>query len=434
MSTNNESPSASAAESAGDGSNSGVEDDCPICNLGGDLVPTPCGHKFHLPCLLRWNYTTARRGGQTTCPICRVALLASAAATTPRPATASVIVPPRTARTAMTFASAFNPVSISSAQPTGTAASSGAVGSNHPVLGNLLSAFNISVPSWNVSNVPMHSTGGNPQPSAADTDMDFDAEESLDTLIEFISEGNYGGMRDSIAADPRVVNIYCEDGTTPLHHCVARSDIQAVDIMIEARANTRVRSNFGVSPLHMACSVNNVVIAERLLARGACVDITDRVGDTPLHYAVRSCDVNMVNLLLSRSAMVDASNDRGESVLHTAAVGTLPVINTMLFQHRPVLDKLNYLGETALHVAVKHNNVDFAKKYIEQGTAFCRFRKNLCGLSPQDMAFMSGTVLMKNVFYEASLQDDSDEDEDSEGEHGDEEEEGSADPADVLMH
>ncbi|CAM9877397.1 unnamed protein product, partial [Chrysoparadoxa australica] len=48
-------------------------DACAICDSEKEeaLVPLPCGHSFHLSCILTWSSSQGRRGLPTACPTCR---------------------------------------------------------------------------------------------------------------------------------------------------------------------------------------------------------------------------------------------------------------------------------------------------------------------------------------------------------------------------
>jgi ankyrin repeat protein len=261
---------------------------------------------------------------------------------------------------------------------------------------------------------------GQPQPQqpqqpqwSQNPESDTDPEEALDTLMEKIADGDIEGIRECLVHDARVVRTRCEDGTSALHHCVGRSDIQGTELLLSAGANPRSRSNLGIAPLHLACCASNVTVADKLVSRGACVDVTDNVGNTPLHLSVGLNDAAMVHFLLSHNAQAEAVNGQGNTVSHIAAVGVIPTISSMLFQVRPALDQLNYLGDTPLHVAVKNNNVDYCRRYLAQNVYMAMYTRNLQGLSPLDLVNMSQSYALKALFEEAQENEDA-EDEDDE--------------------
>jgi Ankyrin repeats (3 copies) len=231
-------------------------------------------------------------------------------------------------------------------------------------------------------------------------DDEMDPEEELDALMESLAESNYEDMRTRLRTYPRVVHIRCSDGTTALHHATARSDVEAVEMLLGAGASTRVRTQFGKTPLHLACLSRNTVIANKLILAGAQVDATDSVSESCLHSAVRLNDVAMVYTLMCHSASVDTPNLLGETALHLAARASPAAISTLLLQASQDLDKVDCQGNTPLHVSVIHNNVEFTRRYARNNNSMSRYARNLAGQSPMDLAFASPNVLLHNIFSE----------------------------------
>jgi ankyrin repeat protein len=381
-------------------------EECAICTNSSEelLISTPCHHKFHLSCLMRWNHTQARRGAGTTCPICRVSLLSTSftggsATSAPSRAVDSLsfsFVTPAVRQFQLPPLSFILPQSrapVTSVQP------------SQPLVQPLTQSQPQQL--W---------LGQQNQQNQANSETD--PEEALDLLMEKIADGDIEGMQECLLHDARVVRTRCEDGTSALHHCVGRSDIQGTELLLSAGANPRSRSNYGMAPLHIACCASNVTIAEKLVARGACVDVTDNMGNTPLHMSVQQNDADMVYFLLGQNAQVEAVNAQGNTVSHIAAKGVLPTISAMLFQARPALDQLNYLGETPLHIAVKNNNTDYCRRYLAQNVFMAMYTRNLHGLSPLDMVNMSQSYALKSMFEEAQEDesDENDEDDDDDDE------------------
>lgn len=59
------------------------EDDCPVCYEKmnhNNSYETPCGHRFHMNCLIKW-----RDECQTTCPMCRHRIFADPVGLFPNP-------------------------------------------------------------------------------------------------------------------------------------------------------------------------------------------------------------------------------------------------------------------------------------------------------------------------------------------------------------
>ncbi len=86
----------------------------------------------------------------------------------------------------------------------------------------------------------------------------------------------------AIGTDVNTRNRY---GFSPLHHAVARRDVEMVELLLAHGANVNAKGQFDITPLHYASQEK---IAELLIANGANIEaVTDR-GETPLHWMVAS--------------------------------------------------------------------------------------------------------------------------------------------------
>lgn len=59
------------------------EEECPVCYdqmTHNNSYETPCGHRFHMNCLIKW-----RDEAQTTCPMCRNRIFADPVGLFPNP-------------------------------------------------------------------------------------------------------------------------------------------------------------------------------------------------------------------------------------------------------------------------------------------------------------------------------------------------------------
>lgn len=94
--------------------------------------------------------------------------------------------------------------------------------------------------------------------------------------------GLLGNERALAQRDPR----RAFDGYTALHHAVARGDLDAAKLLLEAGADPDSRDARGSSPLHLLAEADKVVgdaaIARALIGAGATVSLRNQAGRAPL--------------------------------------------------------------------------------------------------------------------------------------------------------
>ena len=96
------------------------------------------------------------------------------------------------------------------------------------------------------------------------------------------------------------VNGRCNQGWTPLHHCIASGSpyLYIADQLIGRGAKTEMRDNTGVTPLQLAVEQGSADAICRLIEAGANIKTTDNEGRTVLHR----CAARESVFLRSRSA------------------------------------------------------------------------------------------------------------------------------------
>lgn len=99
--------------------------------------------------------------------------------------------------------------------------------------------------------------------------------------------GNAQEVAKFIAADPKLVHVKNELGSTPLHIAANTSSPEMAKSLIAKGANVNARDNNGATPLHLAAYTGKKAVVELLLNSGAIADAKDNNGATPLDYADR---------------------------------------------------------------------------------------------------------------------------------------------------
>lgn len=75
------------------------------------------------------------------------------------------------------------------------------------------------------------------------------------------------------------------EGDSPLHVLAWRSDVEGVELLIEAGADPNAVGDMDETPLHAAIHCRCVPVAAALLRAGARADIRSEFGVTPLELA-----------------------------------------------------------------------------------------------------------------------------------------------------
>ena len=141
------------------------------------------------------------------------------------------------------------------------------------------------------------------------------------TLCEAAAVGDAARIRQLLAADPGALGIPSPDGWPALHLAAYFGHGDAVDALLEARADVHARStnSHGNTALHAAAAGRgDVRILSRLLARGADVNAVEPTGYRPLHLVAERGDVALLETLLAHGADATAQASDGKTALTVA--------------------------------------------------------------------------------------------------------------------
>ena len=141
------------------------------------------------------------------------------------------------------------------------------------------------------------------------------------TLCEAAALGDATRVRALARAEPAALGQRSPDGWPPLHLAVHFGHGDAVDALLDARADVRAYSDNDEAntALHAALAGRGGLrIVSRLLAAGADVNACAGGGYTPLHVAAFGGDVAMLTTLLAHGADASARASDGRSALAIA--------------------------------------------------------------------------------------------------------------------
>jgi uncharacterized protein len=141
------------------------------------------------------------------------------------------------------------------------------------------------------------------------------------TLCEAAAMGDAARVRALARAEPAALARRSPDGWPPLHLAAYFGHGDAVDALLEARADVRAFSDNDEAntALHAALAGRrDHRVVSRLLTSGADVNARAGGGYTPLHIAAFHDDVVVVNALLAHGADAEARSDEGKTPLAIA--------------------------------------------------------------------------------------------------------------------
>jgi uncharacterized protein len=137
----------------------------------------------------------------------------------------------------------------------------------------------------------------------AGADMNHRSPGGLTVLHEAI---RYPHMLSMLIAAGAPLDAPDEDGMTPLHTAVTEESLEAVQALLNAKANVLVKDSEGDTALHVAVLKAQDEIVKVLIAAGADVNAQNGDGQTPLYLAVLKNDeqdlVGIVKQLLAAGA------------------------------------------------------------------------------------------------------------------------------------
>lgn len=163
---------------------------------------------------------------------------------------------------------------------------------------------------------------------------------------------------------------------TPLHRAAVRGSTDTAKVLIDRGANMEAREGHrDFTPLHRAIfnggsgpntHYDCLETAKLLIERGSDVNAETKHGQTPLTMAIEWKLPQIVDLLLKKGAKISGYD--GYPALHRAVMAGLPTeITRLLKESGTDIDAKDKNGHTPLLVAIRYNNSDAAKLFIEHG-------------------------------------------------------------------
>lgn len=186
-------------------------------------------------------------------------------------------------------------------------------------------------------------------------------------LVDALRDGDRAMVR-SLLQQQVDVNTPTADGATALHWAAHLDDLETVQLLIGAGADTSVANRYGVTPLLLACANGNAAIIEVLLKAKADPNTVSPEGESALMMAARTGKVAAVRLLIDHHADVNAKENWREqtALMWAAAEGHLEAVEALIGSGAD-MQMRSKRGFTPLLIAVRQGQAGVVNALLKAG-------------------------------------------------------------------
>ncbi len=170
-----------------------------------------------------------------------------------------------------------------------------------------------------------------------------------------------------LLSDGCTVNLYTEDGDTPLMEAAKNGDDIMVDLLLKHGATINAPSDGYDTALNCASRNGHINVIDRLLDAEADMEATARWDKTALVEAAASGREAVVLHLLGKGANTEAKDLGNWTALHHAAANGHVEMARVLVAHGANLEAQNYLGRTPLMRAAENGCCGAAMLLLDAG-------------------------------------------------------------------
>uniref|UniRef100_A0A8C7VGZ9 Transient receptor potential cation channel, subfamily A, member 1a n=1 Tax=Oncorhynchus mykiss TaxID=8022 RepID=A0A8C7VGZ9_ONCMY len=172
------------------------------------------------------------------------------------------------------------------------------------------------------------------------------------------------------------LNARDEEGNTPLHWAVQRTQRESCACLLDLGADSNILNLRLMSPLHLAVSLGHNPLVELLLSHSNTdSNLMGGQGNTPLMLACSVDNHEAVRLLFKYRARLCQQNKLGHYPIHAAAFAGAKKSMLVVLQKGEEMGfstemHINYVDKsfsTPLHLAIHGGNLEAIKLCIEQG-------------------------------------------------------------------
>ena len=198
---------------------------------------------------------------------------------------------------------------------------------------------------------------------ARGADVNIKQVEGRTPVYQAASLGNGNAVLGLLLASGADPNIAMANGRTPLMAASRRGGVEAMHLLIDAKAEVDAKNGRGETALTLAAGKGNPAAVRFLLERGADARVRTKRDETALGNAGTAGNADVVRMLLDHGAEVNVRNSRGYSPLMLAASSdAIPadVVKQLLAKDADTSFVGDY-DETALDMAAKRGDTDVTR-------------------------------------------------------------------------
>ncbi|XP_073964044.1 transient receptor potential cation channel subfamily A member 1 homolog isoform X2 [Choristoneura fumiferana] len=204
----------------------------------------------------------------------------------------------------------------------------------------------------------------------------------LDTFKNALNDAKRNGVLD----------YFNERGDTALGTAISKSNLPAIEALLETGATPDRVTDNNESALHKA--VHDPKILKYLLDNTSVQSTYDSKGLAPIHVAVCNRNLESVKLLLEKfkNATVKTVHEEHTPLHFVAIKGSNAIAEVIIDSNPEAVFAVNKQEDTPLHAAARHNNRGLATLLLRKGAV----------LSTKNKKDVTILELISNNFYDAS--------------------------------
>ncbi|CAK0832846.1 unnamed protein product [Prorocentrum cordatum] len=211
--------------------------------------------------------------------------------------------------------------------------------------------------------------------------------------------GKPDALRDLLRSHPDAVDKANNKGFTPVFIAAQKGQVEALKVLVEAKANLDKARNIDATPVSIAAHKGHVEALKVLVEAKANLDKAMNDGATPVFMAALQGHVEALKVLVEAKANLDkAMNDGATPVFMAAQKGQVETLK-VLVEAKANLDKARNDGATPVFMAAQQGQVEALKVLVEAKANLDKARNE--GATPVFMAAKNGHVEALKVLVEA---------------------------------
>jgi ankyrin repeat protein len=193
-------------------------------------------------------------------------------------------------------------------------------------------------------------------------------------MLLYVDKAKAEGAMQSLAlliAAKANLNIGDQYGNTPLHHATLVGLCECMKMLLVAGANVQATNNRSLTPLHFpndASAVGAIDAMSVLIDAKANVNQGDNVGDCPGHWAARHGRIENLKFLLARGARINLRNHAGKTMLFVAAEARRDDVVAVLLDAGAATNIRSASSVSPLELGLVHS-VEIAARLLRAGAS-----------------------------------------------------------------